>query len=95
MDSIAGSVYAVHQVYLAKSLLHEWSEVSWGDRCGMFEGGYKDFTQETLNRILTKTSQGDTYFNPLCRQPGKEYQSENVCAYNVVDAMVETNKFMK
>ena len=44
MDSIAGSVYAVHQVYLAKSLLHEWSEVSWGDRCGMFEGGYKDFT---------------------------------------------------
>ena len=43
-DSIAGSVYAVHQVYLAKSFLHEWSEISWGDRCGMFEGGYKDFT---------------------------------------------------
>ena len=26
--------------------------------------------------------------------PGKEYKTDNICAYNVADAMIETKKFM-
>ena len=26
--------------------------------------------------------------------PGKEYKSDNICAYNIADAMIETKKFL-
>ena len=54
----------------------------------MYEGTYRLFTLENLNLILRKASQGDTYFNPLCKSPEIEYnkgqyKGDNICAYNV------------
>ena len=55
----------------------------------MYEGSYRLFTLENLNIILSKASEGDIYFNPLCKSPEKEYKGENVCAYNAADALIE------
>lgn len=60
----------------------------------MYEGHYRLFTFENLYKIFLKASEGDTYFNPLCKSPDKEYKGENICAYNVADAMIDTKKFL-
>ena len=44
--------------------------------------------------MLNLANKGDYTYNPLCKMPGKEYKSENICAYNVADAMIKTKKFM-
>ena len=94
LDSVAATVYAYWTTFVAKKMLGAWDDVKANDRCKMYEGTYRLFTLENLNIILRKASEGDTYFNPLCKSPEKEYKGENICAYNVADALIEAKQFL-
>ena len=74
-------------------MLRSW-DVPPKESCKMYEGTYRGFTLENMNRILNFASEGDTYFNPLCRIPDKEYKSDNICAHNVAEAMIAAKKFL-
>ena len=95
LDSVAASVHQITWHYLAYSMLHVWRRTTnQAKSCKIYEGAYGGFTVENMNRILNFAIEGDTYFNPLCRIPGKEYKSDNFCAYNVADSMIAAKKFM-
>ena len=65
-----------------------WTEVSEDRRCKMFTGHYRMFTFEMLDRLLRLALQGEYPYNPVCKVPGREYPSENICAFNIADALV-------
>ena len=92
LESVAASVYQVHQGALARTMFGAWDEISEDRRCSLFTGQYRGFTFEAVARMLRLALEGDYSYNPLCKVPGKEYKSENICAYNVADALLATKK---
>ena len=58
----------------------------------MFEGSYRLFTFEMTDRMLRKSLEGDYLYNPVCKVPGREYKSENICAFVIADALIATKK---
>ena len=60
----------------------------------MFTGHYRMFTFEMLDRLLRLALQGEYPYNPVCKVPGREYPSENICAFNIADALVATKKLL-
>ena len=73
-ESVGATVYQVHQSELAHTMFGVWSEVSEHDRCKLFEGHYRMFTFEMLDRMLRLAlEQGEYPYNPVCKVPGREY----------------------
>jgi len=88
MNSVAGSVYQFHQGFLSKSMLGVWSEVPEGTRCSLFTGMFRLFTFETMAKMLVFANEGNYYYNWFCKKPGRQYPSDNICAYNVADTLI-------
>ena len=99
LESVAATVYAYWSSYMARSMLGAWDDVKANDRCKMYEGTYRLFTLENLNLILRKASEGDTYYNPLCKSPKTDYtkgqyKGDNICAYNAAESLYKAKKFL-
>ena len=76
-------------------MLKVWNDVDDNRRCGLFTGMYRGFTFETIARMLVFANEDNYYYNTICKKPGRQYPSENICAYNVADTLIETLRYMR
>ena len=93
-DSVAAAVYSYIRYFQAKSLLDAMDDVGRNDRLWHTRGMMSPHYVELSVRIITNASENGTHFNPICRQKGRQYKKENICAYNIASAFVNTKRHM-